>query len=102
MSKKVYLAGKVTKADADFEITRARFRQRQTQLERKGYNVFNPVEEAISLNIHNEPWAYIMRVMIPVMLRCDEVHVMPCWKESKGAVTERDLALKCELPVVYL
>jgi Domain of unknown function (DUF4406) len=35
------------------------------------------------------------------MLQCDEVHLLPCWNESRGAQLERDIAIRLGMNVVY-
>lgn len=38
---------------------------------------------------------------IQLMLRCNCVFMMPCWKSSKGAVVEHQTAINRRLPIFY-
>lgn len=45
------------------------------------------------------PWEWYMRRTLQMMLDCDEIVLLPGWRDSKGARIERDLAEKLGMPV---
>lgn len=61
-----------------------------TVLRSQGVDVRSPHE------VDNEgverPWEWYMRRTLKMMLDCDEVVLLPGWRESKGARIERQLA----------
>jgi hypothetical protein len=95
MSKKIYLAGKVSglpMAEASMK-----FGLKEKQLTEQGHTVINP------LNIVNrtDDWNTCMKKCIPAMLECDEVHLLPCWKDSPGATFEKEVASRLSIPIVF-
>ena len=97
--RKVYIAGKVSGLHPD-EV-RKKFNEKSSQLIALGCNVFNTVEYMIHNYLENAPWEDIMKVCIVKMLECNEVHMLPCWKSSRGARMERNLAIRLGMPIVY-
>jgi hypothetical protein len=95
MSKKIYLAGKVS----GLELHKAsqKFGLKQKELMNQGHTVIVPLD---IIGWH-ETWEAAMKKCIPAMLECDEVHFLPCWQESRGAQLERDIAIRIGMPVVY-
>ena len=43
-----------------------------------------------------------MRADIAMMMECDEVVMLPCWKDSRGAQIEHRIAKELDMPRVYL
>jgi len=52
-----------------------------------GYAVENPAE-----NPRCDSWEKYMRLAIAQLVRCDEIHMLRGWSQSKGAKIERELA----------
>ena len=94
--KKVYLAGKVTGLDA--AEASQRFGMHEMKLKRQGHHVVVP----LNLVPHTCTWAEAMKICIPAMLECDKVFFMPCWKDSKGATMEHDIATRLNMDIEYL
>ena len=123
-SKLIYIAGKVTGLPDD--QVQAKFRAAQAKLEAQGYSVINPFELVKSYNEHEkmapnrnvelfshsgrvsrhtellETWEACMRYLLPFLCIADEVHVMRCWQDSRGAIMERDTAKRLGIPVHHI
>ncbi len=98
-NKRIYLAGRVTGLPED--QVQAKFANKSKQLTEQGFTVYNPVDQIWAAGLKNEPWEVIMKAAIQMMMNCEELHLLPCWKESKGARLERDIAHRLEMPIVY-
>lgn len=97
--KKIYLAGKVTGLPEDQVLNK--FQKKTEELTQQGYTVYNPVSQCWSAGLKDRPWIDIMKVCLQMMLNCDEVHLLPCWADSKGACLERDMAQRLGMKIVY-
>lgn len=69
------------------------------KLVQKGYHVVNPLKVADQEK--HKTWDDLVRSEIKMMLDCDEVHLLPDWQESRGAMLEREIALRLGMEVVY-
>jgi hypothetical protein len=95
MSKTIFVAGKMYGLPE--AQVREKFEKATTDLQGQGYTVISPVSDM-------EPgkgWEDTIRKSIKSMLDCDEVHLLPCWQESRGAQLERDIAIRLGMDVVY-
>lgn len=99
MKKTIYLAGQVS--GLPFEDVKKKFDSKANELQSQGLKVFNPVQYVISNFMEHAGWEVIMRVCIARMMDCDEVHMLPCWRKSRGARLERNLALRLGMTIVY-
>ncbi|MCD6012132.1 MAG: hypothetical protein K0Q79_1994 [Flavipsychrobacter sp.] len=90
-----YVAGKIS--GIPMEAAQEKFNYIANQLVNKGYTVVNPITEAD----YNKTWDDAVRGEIKKMLECDEVHMLHDWQESRGAMLERDIALRLGMEVVY-
>jgi hypothetical protein len=95
MSKTVFVAGKVSGLPEN--QVRDKFERAAAELEAQGYVVLSP----INADDKETDWEGTLRNSIKTMLNCDEVHLLPCWQESRGAQLERDIALRLGMNVVY-
>lgn len=95
MSKTIYIAGKMNGLPE--AQVRNKFERFSTDLQRQGYNVVSPAESIQS----DATWEHTMKHSIKSMLDCDEVHLLPCWQESREAQLERDIAIRLGMQVVY-
>lgn len=95
MKRTVYVAGKITGLPK--EEVKTKFSNITSRLSDMGYTVVNPAESLED----NRSWRDSVREDIKKMLECDEVHMLPDWKESRGAQLERDIALRLGMEVVY-
>ena len=96
MQKKIYISGKISGLPID--EAKAKFAAHAIRVAQTGHIAVNPFDIAPE---NGMPWEHYMKKDIAAMVECDEVHLLPCWQESKGAVIERDIALKLNIPVVY-
>lgn len=46
-------------------------------------------------------WQDYMKNDLAVLLTCDEIHMLPDWKDSRGAKIEHQLALDLGIKIVY-
>lgn len=102
MTKTAYIAGKVT--GLPIEEVKAKFAAKETELIEKGYRVFNPCDAIarVTHQLKQEPsYNHIMGYCLKEMSMCDEVHLLPCWKESKGARLEQYVATTLKMKIVY-
>ena len=42
-----------------------------------------------------------MRTDLLALLSCDAIHMLPGWRESKGATVEHAVAVACGMPVTF-
>lgn len=97
--KMIYLAGKVSGLPSH-EVWH-KFEAKEFELIKQGHEVYNPVRIVADHNSMNEPWSEIMKACILLLLDSDELHLMPCWKDSEGAKLEHHIALQLGMPIVY-
>ena len=95
INKTIYVAGKMYGLPE--EQVREKFEKAASQLQNQGYKVVSPASDMQQ----NLSWEDTMRHSIKSMLDCDEVHLLPCWQESRGAQLERDIAIRLGMNVVY-
>ena len=95
MNRTAYIAGKITGLPKTH--VQDKFKLLNNRLEEMGYHVVNP----LGVNDDSLPWEDAVRTDIKKMLECDEVHLLPDWKDSRGAQLERDIALRLGMQVVY-
>jgi Domain of unknown function (DUF4406) len=99
--KKAYIAGKVT--GLPFDHAQAKFKAKEVELRHSGYDVINPITHIIQVGHVKrlDGWADEMKACIAIMLQCDEVHFLPCWRDSRGATLEHDVACRLGMTIVY-
>ena len=92
----VYLSGPMTGYE---ELNFPAFNAAAHALRLIGYTVVNPTE------FGEEPgknWEDYMRKDIKALMDCETIVMLPEWPDSRGAVIERDLAMKLSMPVMSL
>jgi hypothetical protein len=93
--KKIYLAGKVTGLP---RVTATMlFGTVQKRLMDQGYEVIVPLD----IVPNNTSWEQAMKICIAALIQCDEVHLLPNWIDSKGAILEQQIAHSLSIPMVY-
>jgi len=97
MTKKIYISGKVTGLHPNAAFIT--FVNKERQLQGKG-EIFNPVKFCAHLP-KNSSWVEYMRKCIKVLSDCDEIHMLPNWEDSKGAIVEHDLAKALGIKIIY-
>jgi hypothetical protein len=93
---KIYIAGKIS-GDKEY---RAKFAIAETQLEQRGYEIFNPAEQ-IKLE-KGATWEAYMKVALLNMICCDGVALLSDWEDSRGATLESYIASELSIPVCPL
>lgn len=119
MSKKIYIAGKISgecETPELMEICKNKFYSYSHQ-NQDVENVYpksvmfylspdeNWYTHGLFINreyLGNDVWQNYMKRDLTILLRCDEVHMLPDWKDSKGATIERQLALDLGIIVRYI
>lgn len=94
--KRIYIAGAI----AGEPHPERKFQAAAGILERLGYIPVNPFTVAPT----TDGWSYEQYLIadLHAMLDCDEVVALPCWKRSKGATIEVQLALRLNKPVRFI
>ena len=90
----LYLSGPMTGVP---EFNAPLFRSVAGELRRQGYRVFVPHD--LSKHDQSLPWALYMRWAIRALMDCDEIVMLPGWKESKGAMLEYQIASALGMPI---
>ena len=97
--KRIYISGKIT--DLEPISTADLFRNTALKLLENNYQPFDPLLQIEAQGMENEPYDTIMRHVLIHMLQCDALLMLHNWQDSKGAIIERELALKLNMPVFY-
>jgi hypothetical protein len=90
---KIYIAGKIT-GDDDYKN---KFARHELLLSMQGHTVMNP--SILPEGFEYEQYIHICEAMIDC---CDAVAMLPDWRESKGAMYEKDYAATHRKAVAYL
>jgi len=97
----VYISGKIT-GDPDF---RKKFKERELMLKRCGYNPVNPTnyDEAIKRFYGHEPtYEEYLEYDLKLLSMCDKINFLPNYKDSKGAMIEKEYAIKNGIPEIIV
>lgn len=106
----VFISGKIRGLNFDQVVNK--FDNKAKQLREQGYDVVNPVERILLINYSrarlgqpaltdDDNIREIMGICLHDMLQCDELHLLPDWNQSDGAMLERDVALRMRIVIVY-
>lgn len=93
---RVYLAGKVTGLNRIH--CSQKFGMEEVKLLRKGLEVINP----LNLVPSRTTWEDAMYTCVQNLMKCSTAYFLPCWKDSKGATLEHELAKQIGINIVYL
>lgn len=109
MSKKVYLSGAISSPVPNFtkDGLKAMFRAYQAELEKKGYEVVNPLdvpgcEKGNCSEDDGHTWECWLKYDLIEMLKCDAIFLLPFWSKSRGARLEFSVATSVGLEVLGL
>ena len=91
--KKIYIAGKISGLPQQEVIDK--FADLQSNLERCGFDVINPLSIVGDWNV---TWEFAMKKCIKALIDCDGVYLMDCHTQSVGATIEMELAKKLKIP----
>ena len=93
---RVFLSGPMTGIE-DFNFPA--FNEAAATLRSRGHEVWNPAE--IDGGKADQPRAYYLRKDIIALCDCDSLVLLPGWKDSDGAVLEKEIADQLGLGVFY-
>ena len=93
---KAYISGKIT--GLDLKEAFILFSNIERELIDK--EVFNPMKFTAHLP-KKSSWSAYMVVCIETLIKCDEIHMLPNWKDSRGALIEHDIAKAYEMKIFY-
>lgn len=95
----VYISGAIT-GTTDYE---ERFAKTKNELEKKGFQVCNPVElePLVKLHSKNPHWADYMRTCIRFFSVCDSIYMLKGWQDSRGAKLEHHIAQELGMKIYY-
>lgn len=83
---RVYIAGPMSGIE---NLNYPEFNRAAAQLRDLGYHVENPAENPAP---PCGSWEGYMRLAIAQLVKCEEIHLLRGWSQSKGAKIERELA----------
>lgn len=94
--KKIYIAGKVS--GLPYAQCSMKFGKHEQILRTQGH------EPIVPLNLVNrtDSWETAMKKCIAALVTCDEIHLLPDWMDSNGAIMEHDLAKRLLIPIVFI
>lgn len=92
---RAYIAGKISGLPLD--EARAKFGKYSAAVRLMGFEVVNPMELP---HKHPDEWAEYMAEDILALLTCDVLFLLPCWKESPGALLECAIARRAGLRII--
>ena len=95
-AKKIYIAGKVT--GLPYEETLLKFSAYHLQLMQQGHLAVVPLH----LCNKDDAWHIAMRKCIAALCTCDEIHMLPDWKDSPGATLEHKIATALQIQIIYV
>lgn len=93
--KKIYIAGKITGLSVHTYVSK--FENAAKKLIAAGYEPVNPV------TLVNNPTCTqleAMQIVLPEMMLCDAIYMMPCIVDSRGGKIEKELADYTSIPTV--
>lgn len=91
----VYIAGPMTGLP---EYNFPAFNEAAEMLRMHGKTVYNPAEHGL---INGATWADYMRFDVGNLVKCESIYLLPGWSQSRGARTERKLAIKLGIEVLF-
>ncbi|MDO6808109.1 DUF4406 domain-containing protein [Zobellia galactanivorans] len=93
---RIYIAGKVS--GEDIAQCTMKFGNAYQLIRLHGADAVNPLAVVNDWHI---TWQMAMKKCIKALMECDAVYALPCWKDSKGAQIELDLAQKLGIKIYY-
>ena len=92
----IYLSGKISDKTPEKEaLNLMRFNRKATELRMLGLDVFNPIDHELS----NQSWEFLLARDMDIIFseEITGLYLMKGWKESKGALLERQACLRKQL-----
>ena len=109
--ERIYIAGKVT--GLPMEQVKQKFETASDKIKiALKAEVYNPIKLICEINrtrrlLNLPPWTddnhrkHIMGACLQYLSNCDTLYLLPDWNTSKGAIMERDFALKMRMNIIY-
>lgn len=97
MNKKTYISGKIT--GLPLSEARELFNQASEFVKTMGLIPVNPMD--LSPFIEGKTWSEYMLEDIKLLLGCENIFMIPNWRESKGARIEHAIAEELNLFIIY-
>lgn len=92
---RVYVAGPMSGLP---DYNRAAFIRVEQELMAQGHIVFNPARKRLG---KNATWDDYMRLGIADLMRCDTIHLLPGYEDSRGATIELELAKELGMTITF-
>ena len=86
---KIYISGKVTGFPID--AVSERFSMAESFLLDAGFDVVNPLKNGLAVS---EPWERHIIKDIELLMGCEAIYMLDCWRSSRGARIEYNVALE--------
>lgn len=93
---KIYISGKITGLPP--RRVKKKFKDAADYLRAEGYIPVNPAVMDGNPGLDYEDYMYVSFAMIDI---CDAIYMLHDWKDSPGAIREREYAIKAGKEVVY-
>ena len=94
--RKIYISGPITGVP-DFK---ERFAEVEEMYRQKGFYVISPAKLNEILPEEGTTWEEYMDFALMLMRKCDTIHLLPGWKNSKGATVEYYVALERDMIIL--
>ena len=93
---KIYISGKITGFPID--DVRDRFNTAESFLESAGFEVVNPLKNGLAVS---EPWERHIVKDVELLMSCDAIYMLDCWRSSRGARIEYNIALESDKYILF-
>lgn len=119
MNKKIYIAGKIT-GECETKNLMIKCKEKFYSYSHRNNSVESEYRPSVVFYLGKDDlwythglfinrtilgtgsWQDYMRNDLSILLRCDEIHMLPDWQSSKGAKIEHQLALDLGIKIVYV
>lgn len=93
---KIYISGKITGFPID--VAREKINTAESFLESAGFEVVNPLKNGLAVS---EPWERHIVKNVELLMSCDAIYMLDCWRSSRGARIEYNIALETDKYILY-
>lgn len=101
--ERIYISGKI--GNLPLEVAKAKFDAVANIIRESGNRPMNPFDNGVvtppEMSVEDQ-WKAHMRADVIMLCESDRVYMLPCWKDSKGAKIEHDIAVSLGIPTEYL
>ena len=94
---KIYISGKISEMKESDALKI--FDKAEIMLKMNGWDAINPMRLP---HEHDKTWESYMKEDIIAMIGCDVICMLPNWKQSGGAIIEKELAEKLKMTIIFL